>query len=307
MCPTCRTSRISTPRFRGDAGTKTNEGDIRSGFYAAYDAPGCEFIPLFDPEIDRRLKAGPDLVSASFVIPYPPGFPIMVPGQVITQETIDFMRKLDVKEIHGYDAKEGLKLVRAEALGEDRRAPKPGAAPKLKAAIIKGGLNMQGFFTVSAAESVSAAVLRRRARGLDRTREHQGLRPRHGRRRHRGRRGLSVWASFYGVKLELNNFAKSLFYYLFMYGVGLRVGPSFINSLKGDGLKFTFLARGVERARARACRDRRQAVRAAARRRRRHARGLADHVGGDRLGRAGDHLGCRQAAGRHEAGGCHRA
>ena len=44
------------------------------------------------------------------------------------------------------------------------------------------------------------------------------------------------------MKLELNNFAKSLFYYLFMYGVGLRVGPSFINSLKGDGLKFTFLA-----------------------------------------------------------------
>jgi len=54
--------------------------------------------------------------------------------------------------------------------------------------------------------------------------------------------GLSVWASAYGVKLELNNFAKSLFYYLFMYGVGLRVGPSFINSLRGDGLKFTFLA-----------------------------------------------------------------
>ena len=64
------------------------------------------------PEIDRRLKNGPELVSASFVIPYPPGFPIMVPGQVITQETIDFMRKLDVKEIHGYDASEGLKLVR---------------------------------------------------------------------------------------------------------------------------------------------------------------------------------------------------
>src|SRR5512139_2024833 len=54
--------------------------------------------------------------------------------------------------------------------------------------------------------------------------------------------GLSVWASRYGVKLELNSFAKSLFYYLFMYGVGLRVGPSFINSLKGDGLKFCILA-----------------------------------------------------------------
>jgi arginine decarboxylase len=104
--------------FRGDAGFKTNEGDMRSGFYAAYDAAGCEFIRLGDPEIDRRLKNGPDLVSASFVIPYPPGFPIMVPGQVITQETIDFMRKLDVKEIHGYDATEGLKLVRPEALAK---------------------------------------------------------------------------------------------------------------------------------------------------------------------------------------------
>jgi putative transport protein len=54
--------------------------------------------------------------------------------------------------------------------------------------------------------------------------------------------GLSAIASTYGVKMGLDNFAKSLFYYLFMYGVGLRVGPSFINSLKGDGLKFTFLA-----------------------------------------------------------------
>lgn len=54
--------------------------------------------------------------------------------------------------------------------------------------------------------------------------------------------GLSVWASVFGEKLELNNFTKSLFYYLFMYGVGLRVGPSFVNSLGGDGIKFTFLA-----------------------------------------------------------------
>jgi arginine decarboxylase len=49
----------------------------------------------------------------------------MVPGQVITQETIDFMRKLDVKEIHGYNAVQGLKLVRPEALARfaDRHAP----------------------------------------------------------------------------------------------------------------------------------------------------------------------------------------
>jgi len=90
--------------------------DIRTGFYAAYDAPGCEYLRLTDPR--STSPEGRSELSPPLVIPYPPGFPIMVPGQVITQETIDFMRKLDVKEIHGYDAKEGLKLVRPEALGE---------------------------------------------------------------------------------------------------------------------------------------------------------------------------------------------
>ena len=123
--------------FRGDAGTKTNEGDIRSGFFAAYNAAGCEFIRLGDAEIDRRLKSGPDLVSANFVIPYPPGFPIMVPGQVITQETIDFMRKLDVKEIHGYDNAQGLKLVKPEALAKIGSTGRAGGAPKTKAAASK--------------------------------------------------------------------------------------------------------------------------------------------------------------------------
>jgi arginine decarboxylase len=99
-------------RYRTKSGDGTLEGDIRAAFFDAYDAEGCEHIRLASPEIDRRLEEGPDLVSANFVIPYPPGFPIMVPGQVITRETIDFMRKLDVKEIHGYSATHGLKLIR---------------------------------------------------------------------------------------------------------------------------------------------------------------------------------------------------
>ena len=62
------------------------------------------------------------MVSANFVIPYPPGFPIMVPGQVITADTIAFMRKLDVKEIHGYHAAQGLKLLNPSALTLTARA-----------------------------------------------------------------------------------------------------------------------------------------------------------------------------------------
>jgi len=94
----------------------TIEGDMRAGFYAAYNEDGCEYIPLGSEEIDKRLMSGPDLVSASFVIPYPPGFPIMVPGQVLDAGTIGFMRKLDVKEIHGFNASRGLKLIKPSAL-----------------------------------------------------------------------------------------------------------------------------------------------------------------------------------------------
>jgi arginine decarboxylase len=77
---------------------------------------------LHSPEIDARLAEGPELVSAKFVIPYPPGFPIMVPGQVVTKEIITFMRKLDVKEIHGYNAGRGLELLRPEALSPRKAA-----------------------------------------------------------------------------------------------------------------------------------------------------------------------------------------
>ena len=102
--------------FRGDAGRTTPEGDIRTAFFGAYDPTICEYVPLFGAECDRRLRDGPEMVSANFVIPYPPGFPIMVPGQVLTQETIDFMRKLDVKEIHGYEKAKGLKLLLTDAI-----------------------------------------------------------------------------------------------------------------------------------------------------------------------------------------------
>ena len=115
MCLIFRTSAASYSRFRENPSSKTSEGDMRSAFFAAYREDQCEHLKLFSPEIDKRLKEGPELVSANFVIPYPPGFPIMVPGQVINAETIEFMRKLDVKEIHGFSAALGFKV--AESSG----------------------------------------------------------------------------------------------------------------------------------------------------------------------------------------------
>jgi arginine decarboxylase len=107
-------------RFREDPSSISNEGDVRAAFFSAYREQLCEHLKLFSPEIDKRLKDGPELVSANFVIPYPPGFPIMVPGQLINAETIEFMRKLDVKEIHGYAASLGLKLLNPASLQSAR-------------------------------------------------------------------------------------------------------------------------------------------------------------------------------------------
>ena len=98
--------------YRDDPRSPTQEGNMRDAFFAAYNEADCEYLPLSSQDIDKRLEAGPPLVSANFVIPYPPGFPIMVPGQIIDAHTIEFMRKLDVKEIHGYNGARGIKLIK---------------------------------------------------------------------------------------------------------------------------------------------------------------------------------------------------
>ena len=64
----------------------------------------------------RRIAEGETLVSTTFVVPYPPGFPVLVPGQVFSKEIIYFMAQLDVKEIHGYNHELGLSVFTQEAL-----------------------------------------------------------------------------------------------------------------------------------------------------------------------------------------------
>jgi arginine decarboxylase len=106
--------------FRDDPKSKTQEGHMREAYFMAYDAANIEYVKLASKEIDDRLAKGPELVSAKFVIPYPPGFPIAVPGQVVTKEIITFMRKLDVKEIHGYNAGKGLELLKPAVLAKHK-------------------------------------------------------------------------------------------------------------------------------------------------------------------------------------------
>jgi len=99
--------------FRPD--NLTPEGDIRTAYYLSYDLKNCDYLEL-DGSLKDALEGGQEVVSASFIIPYPPGFPILVPGQVISKEILAFMRALDVNEIHGYRADLGLRVFTPEAL-----------------------------------------------------------------------------------------------------------------------------------------------------------------------------------------------
>ena len=83
-------------------------GNLRKAFFLAYDEKNCEYLTL--ENCSKALKKGTDLVSANFVIPYPPGFPILVPGQVVSKAILEFLTKLDVKEIHGFRPELGLRL-----------------------------------------------------------------------------------------------------------------------------------------------------------------------------------------------------
>ena len=111
--------------FRSD--NVTTEGDIRTAFFLSYDEKNCDYLEL-DGSIKEAMESGREVVSASFIIPYPPGFPILVPGQVVSAEILDFMRALDVNEIHGYRADLGLRVFTEEALAKRMGTKLPKAA-----------------------------------------------------------------------------------------------------------------------------------------------------------------------------------
>ncbi|MBZ0327478.1 MAG: aminotransferase class I/II-fold pyridoxal phosphate-dependent enzyme [Altibacter sp.] len=93
-------------------------GNIREAFFMAYNEDNYEYISL--EECKTAIEAGRDLVASSFVIPYPPGFPVLVPGQVVSSEIINFMLALDVTEIHGFRADLGLRVFNTNVLNRQK-------------------------------------------------------------------------------------------------------------------------------------------------------------------------------------------
>ncbi|MFK0004941.1 aminotransferase class I/II-fold pyridoxal phosphate-dependent enzyme [Paenarthrobacter sp. NPDC090522] len=97
-------------RFRTDKALP--DGCIRTAYFETYKPDSCEY--LTDSGVRKRLAVGEEVISAAFVTPYPPGFPVLVPGQLLDTNVLDFMAALDTKEIHGYDKHHGYRVLRLQ-------------------------------------------------------------------------------------------------------------------------------------------------------------------------------------------------
>ena len=105
------------PAFLASPDSTTPEGDLRRAFYFAYDDTACEHIKIEDGSLLKAVESGDtEVVSAAFITPYPPGFPVLVPGQVVTREIVQYLMALDVKEIHGYEPMYGTRVFKTSVV-----------------------------------------------------------------------------------------------------------------------------------------------------------------------------------------------
>jgi arginine decarboxylase len=116
------------PAFVDDPTGATPEGDMRRAFFLGYDRGRIEHVPM-DGSAQSAIEGGRIVVSAAFVTPYPPGFPVLVPGQVVTQEILAYLKAVDVKEIHGYDPEHGLAIFTEAALSDAEVVPLHSSMP----------------------------------------------------------------------------------------------------------------------------------------------------------------------------------
>lgn len=84
-------------------------GDMRTAYYDAYDDHAVDYLPLSDGSLEA-IAHGRVVVCAAFITPYPPGYPLLVPGQIITADILLYLKNIKVKEVHGYEPQRGLKV-----------------------------------------------------------------------------------------------------------------------------------------------------------------------------------------------------
>merc|ERR1719158_2536524 len=94
-------------------------GCVRDAYFLGNDSKNIEYMlwqEIREASTSTETQTARVVVGATFIIPYPPGFPVVIPGQVITTQIIEFMFALDVCEIHGYSPGVGVRVFKESVL-----------------------------------------------------------------------------------------------------------------------------------------------------------------------------------------------
>lgn len=102
-------NRIYSEKYRSFTGSTHQALKLRSAYYDTHTSDNIRFR-LLNTKLIESIESGREYVSAGFVTPYPPGYPVLLPGQVITAEIVKYLMSLEIREIHGYNEQKGLRI-----------------------------------------------------------------------------------------------------------------------------------------------------------------------------------------------------
>ena len=110
--PQPRQLNISSQLFNTPVNFYQGNNRIRDYYYGIGVSPPKKPVIKSLQDLKEMFESNnpSEIISANFVTPYPPGFPILVPGQIVNKEAINFLIQLDTKEIHGMLAGKQLKV-----------------------------------------------------------------------------------------------------------------------------------------------------------------------------------------------------
>jgi arginine decarboxylase len=105
------------PCFLPFYGLNEQAADVRGAYFLGTEDRNTTYVPLSE-ETRQKIRSGHLFVAACFVTPYPPGFPVLMPGQIMTEDILSFFERLAIKEIHGFQAGLGFRVFKQSVLDD---------------------------------------------------------------------------------------------------------------------------------------------------------------------------------------------
>ena len=122
--PVVHAGRVFHPAYVPFADLPLPLSDTRRAYFDGLDDAQVMHVPLSAQSL-AQIQAGTQWVSAGFVTPYPPGFPVLMPGQVITADIFHYFQTLKIREVHGFHSELGFRVLHPAYLESIFPTPTP--------------------------------------------------------------------------------------------------------------------------------------------------------------------------------------